>query len=276
MGLFSGSKSKTRTVPVDLLSREQHELLSDLTDLYRETSAGDYTSPPMNVPVTGREEDYYKFIDDLAQSTAMRNIVSGKVPYEVGNEAAGRLYEQTIRPEYLRNLEEVVMPAIQEGYAGPTYYGSSRGRAMTRAAEDTAQKLSEAYANLMYNEELARRGAVENAYNRVLPGAQYMTGELGRAGELARTIAQEKVAADLQKYLMGEAVPGEAGQIYQNPIYDPSVALAMNLLGIRTHGIGTKTTSGGPGLGYSLAGGLFKGLGGALGGMAAGGTTTGG
>ena len=255
MGFFSGGKSKTETVPVDLLSKEQHELLTKLTDLYNttsyKTSTGDYTAPPMHVDTTQQEQDYYDFVNKLAQSSSMQNILSGTVPYEVGNDAAQRLYEESIRPAYLRELEEVVMPAIKEGYAGPTYYGSSRGRATTQAAQDTAQRMSEAYAQLMYNEELAKRTAMENAYGRVLGGASTMGGFQAQAGDLSRMIAQERVAADLQRYLMGEAVRGDVGTLYQNPIYDPSVALAMNLLGVQTHGIGTKTTTTSPGIGHT-------------------------
>jgi hypothetical protein len=210
----------------------------------------------MYVPKTSEEQEYLRHIKGFAYNQALQKMLKGQPAYDVSPEAAQTYFEKTIKPQYTRNLEEIVLPRIKEAYAGPGYYSSSRARAMTRAAERTAQSLDEAYGKLMYNEELARRQALEHAMERALPAEQVYSSELGQAGQLARSIEQEKVASDLQKFLMGEEVNGK-----RSPYYHPAINLALSLLGFSPYVYGQKTSGSGPSLGYSLLSGAAPGIG---------------
>ena len=253
--LFGGGGSESEVKQYPAWNPQQQTLFNQLFRLV-DLNKPAPPSPPMSVPRTPEEQAYFDFVSGLAQNRAMSNLLTGQVPYTVGDEYARNYYEQTLRPEYMRNLTEVTLPAIEESYTGPTYYGSSRARATTRAAEETSQRLNEAFNQLMYNEELARRQAIENAYGRVLPATQLMGYETGQAGQYARMIEQERVAADLQKFLMGEDVNG-----YQSPYYTPSVNLALSLLGFQPYVYTGVSKEQGPGFGYGTVTGFARGLG---------------
>ena len=63
-------------------------------------------------------------------------------------------------------------------------------------------------------------------------------GILGTAGGYSRMIDQEKVTADLQRWLMGEEVEGVAPTMY-----NPFLQLAYQLLGLEPYALGTKASS---------------------------------
>ena len=256
---FGGGKSKTKIKKLPAWNPEQQEIFKKLAGLV-DVSKPAPPSPDMYVPRTPEEQDYFDYVRSLARNQAMQKLLAGQPAYDVTPEAAERYFEETVRPQYLRELRETILPQIEEAYAGPGYYGSSRARAKTRAVERTVQLLNEAYNQLMYNEELARRQALERALERALPAAQYYGSELGQAGQLARMIEQEKVASDLQKFLMGEKVEGK-----WSPYYHPAVALALNLLGFSPYVYGSTSVTRGPGLGYSMLSGLARGAGAAIG-----------
>lgn len=190
----------------------------------------------MYVPTTEQEQRYFDFVNNLAQNKTFSNLLSGEVPYEIGPEWAENYYEKGIRDPALREYEEVVLPQLRESYAGPGYWGSARARAETSAAGDLASELSARKSKLLYDEELARRSAIESAYSRVLPTTQFYTDEMQEAGALQRQIEQEKVLANLQRWLMGEEVGGSF-----NLAYNPGWNLALGLLGIQEQAIGTVT-----------------------------------
>jgi hypothetical protein len=259
MGLFGGGKTKVKPVQLPAWNPEQQAIFSKLASLVDTTKPAP-ESPDMYVPETDEEQRYLRHIKGLAYNQVMQKMLEGQPAYDVSPEAAQMYFEKVVKPQYMRNLEEVVLPKIKEAYAGPGYYGSSRARAMTRAAEQTAQSLDEAYGKLMYNEELAKRQALENAMNRSLKTEQLYSTELGQAGQLARSIEQERVASDLQKFLMGEEVNGK-----RSPYYHPAVNLALSLLGFSPYVYMQKSKSSGSGLGYSMLTGMSRGLGSALG-----------
>ena len=259
MGLFGGGKTKVKPVQLPAWNSEQQVIFNRLASLV-DTSKPAPESPDMYVPETPEEQNYLRHIKGLAYNQVMQKMLEGQPAYDVSPEASKDYYEKVIRPQYIRNLNEVVLPKVKEAYAGPGYYGSSKARAITRAAENTAQSLDEAYSKLMYNEELAKRRALENAMNRNLQAEQVYSTELGQAGQLARAIEQEKVASDLQKFLMGEEVNGK-----RSPYYHPSINLALSLLGFSPYVYMQKSKSTGSGLGYSMLTGMSRGLGSALG-----------
>lgn len=256
--LGGGGESKSKIQQLPMWSPEQQKLFKGLHGLidFDKPAA---PSPPMSVGRTPEEESYFSHISGLGRDAAMQKLLAGRPAYDVSPEASKAYFEGTVRPQYLRELQETILPQIEESYAGPGYYGSSRPRAVTRAVGTTTDKINEAYSQLMYQDELARRSALDTAMGRVLPAEQVYSGELGQAGQLARMIEQEEVAGDLQKFLMGEEVDGKSSQFY-----NPGVNLALSLLGFQPFTYGTKTTQTSGDLLYNMLVGAAPGIGKAL------------
>lgn len=199
------------------------------------------------VPTTEAESRYLQSVgqgasgDYASASEAVRRALSGKVPYELGPQWAEKYFEEAIRPVAMREFRETFLPQIRESFAGPGYYGSARGLVETKGAEDLATQLAAQRASLMYGEELARRQAEESAANRAAQMASVaypQTVEAARgAGEYERGIEQEKVAADFQRWLMGEEVEGTSPMMY-----NPFIQIALDFLGLRPIGIGQVTS----------------------------------
>lgn len=247
--LFGGSESKTESTQVPVLSPQQQALLKSLTKQVQTGLSGPQpTAPPMSVPQTAQEDTYFNWVNSLSNQTALKNLLSGTPSTEVNPEATEQYFEQAVRPEMMREFEQVTLPTLRTAYSGPGYWGSARAGAETKAGSDLAYNLAKSKADLLYKDEQARRDLAESAYEKVLPTSQYMTETYGGAGEYSRGIEQEKVAENLQRFLMGEEVDGQ-----YSLAYNPNVALALSLLGIQPYGIGTTTTS-------KESGGIIPGL----------------
>lgn len=255
--LFGGGKSESKTVQIPTLTPEQQALMTSLVGKISTGLAGPQPkAPAMSVPQTGQEGTYFNWINNLSNQKALQNLLSGQPGYEIGPEWANQYFEQSVRPTYMKEYQETALPALRTAYSGPGYWGSARAGAEAKAGSDLAYNLAKSRSELMYGEEQAKRQAIDTAYGRV-PGAQQLYGgQLKEAGEYSRTIEQEKVAEDLQRFLMGEEVGGS-----YNPAYNPNVALAMAVLGIKPYAIGTESTTQGAGLGYGFLQSLAKGAG---------------
>ena len=176
------------------------------------------------------------------RQAALEQILSGRVPYGVGPEWAERFFEEGIRPEALREQEQVTLPRIKEAFVGPGYWGSDRAQAESKSAQDLATKLATAKSSLMYQEELAKRAAQEGALKRqamtALPAYEGGVEGLARGAALSRTIEQEKNAAQFNRWLMGEEVEG-----IDPVMYSPYTQLAFQLLGLSPYAFGQTGTS---------------------------------
>ena len=258
-GGFSGGSSSSEMKQYPMWNEEQQKLFKKLFGIVDfDKPAPD--SPPMSVGRTPEEDSYFSHIEGLAKNEAFQKLLRGEPAYDTSPEASREYFEGTLRPQFMRELNETILPQLRESYAGPGYYGSSRAKATQRAVGTTTDKVNEAFSQLMYQEEQAKRIAMENAMNRVLPAESYYSGELGEAGRLSRMIEQEEVAGNLQKYLMGEEVNGQS-----SPFYNPSVNLALSLLGFQPYTYGSQTTQQAPGLLYSMLTGAAGGAGTAAG-----------
>jgi len=234
-----GSKSETKIKKKEKYTPEQRKILGSLSSLIQGgLNEPAPVSPETAVGTTQGEQEYMDFVREMAK------IRSSPA-------AAEEYFEEALRPIYEEEYQRYTVPGIREAYAGPTYYGSSRQRQETRAAEDLATKIASERAKLAYS-------TVEQAPET----AEMLTG----VGELERSVQQEEKLEDLNKFLMGEEVGGA-----YNPAYNPNVAMAFNLLGIEPYEFfaQTKETSEAPGLFSSLLSGAGQGMGSALGGKIA-------
>jgi len=198
----------------------------------------------MYVERTPEEERYFSSVYDNEANrvAALNQILSGKPAYEITPETTEQYYERAIRDPALRDWETAVKPGIREEFVGPGYWGSARAEAVTKAGEKLASDLAAKRAELYYADEQARRAALEAGATRQAqfgPGAAAAeAATMGSAGQYARMIEQEKVTGDFQRWLMGEAVDGEA-----LGAYSPYIQIALNLLGIDAFEVGQKTDS---------------------------------
>lgn len=209
------------------------------------------------VPKTGEEEAYMNYVGGLEQDPTFKKLLSGTVPYDVSDEYVENYFEESIRPEVMREWEEIALPQLRESYAGPGYWGSARARAETKSAADIAQKLAGTKAGLLWENEQARRQATESAFGRAATLIPTYANELQEVGQLARGIEEDKVLSGLQRWLMGEEVGGAS-----NYAYHPGWNLALSLLGIQDMTPTTKASGGGGSAGSSLlaeAAGSFAG-----------------
>lgn len=247
--LGSGGSSTSNAKKHNMATLEQRDLLKQLIDQYAKASAGPSPSAPkMFTEATDTE----KSLTTWARSQAVQDMLSGKVPYDVGPEYAQKYYEEAIKPGMIAEWEDIVKPQIRESYAGPGYWSTARMRQESESGEQLARDLSAKRSELMYSEELAKRQAVENAMNRI-PGAQQA---VSNVATMERDIEHEKVMDSVTRFLMGEEVDGE----YQ-PANNPNVAIALQLLGITQYAIAGSSQSQGPNAAYGVASGLSQGLG---------------
>lgn len=252
-GFFSPGESKQTSSPtkLDIYTPEQQELLRSLVAQAQAGMGGPSpSSPAMSVGITPEEQAYM----DWARGEALGNLASGKPAYDINPGTTQQYFQKSIRPGLEREFRETTLPGVKDAYAGPGYWGSARADAVSDAFTKHGENLGATEAGLIYQDEEARRAALEAAKGRVLPAGE----AIGSAGVLSRQIEQEKVMEDLQKFLMGEEVDGK-----YNPAYNPSIQLAMQLLGFSpwVYGQESEGESTGAGLGYSFMGGVGAGLG---------------
>jgi len=138
---------------------------------------------------------------------ALETALSGQAPYEVGPEWARRYYEQTVRPAHEEEYADA-LARVRAAYAGPgTYWGSARAQAEAKLAGDSARELAGRRAQLMYNEELARRQATENAQTRALQAIPqaFVPQQLALQAEGLRAgLTQQELARRGQEALQAE------------------------------------------------------------------------
>ena len=252
MGLFDnffgGEKKESKPQRTSVQTPEQEKLLKTLIGQVSDRLGPAARSPQMFAPQNETEEQLFGW----ARSQAVKDMLQGKVPYEVGPEFAEQYYEKAIRPNMLAEWQDIVKPQIRESFAGPGYWHTDRMRQESESAEQLARDLSAKRAELMYSEELAGREAKEKAMDRILPTSE----KVSQAGQYERDIEHEKVMDAVTRFLTGEEVDGQ----YQ-PANNPMMALALSLLGIQPFAVGTKSTARGAGFGYGFLEGAAEGVG---------------
>ena len=240
----SGSSAKSRPQLVGMWDPGQ---LETYAGLWPTVSGGLGEAAPsypksMYVPKTPEEEAYLEAVPGLASEVGAARGRLGQPAFEITPETTEEYYQQAIKAPLMKEWQETVEPMIREAYAGPGYYGSARAGAQAKGAETLATTLGAQRATLAYQDEQARRAALESAAGREAVGAAPMAtaeaGMLGTAGEYSRMIDQEQVQADLQRWLMGEEVEGVTPSQY-----NPFIQLAFQILGLDPYALGTRATS---------------------------------
>lgn len=261
--MISFGKEKARTEPTrtEVWAPEQQALFKMLAPIIQKGLTEPVAKYPgqMFVPKTPEEEAYLGRVPGLAEQIAAARGRLRQPAYEITPETTEQYYQEAIRAPAMREWGETVEPLIREAYAGPGYWGSARAGAQVRGAEELATTLGKQRAELYYADEMAKRTAAEAAAGREATyGLPYAAGEaemLGTAGAYARQVEQEKVLADLQRWLMGEEIEGVSMEAYS-----PYMQLAFQLLGLSPYVVSTSGKSTGFDLGIE-----GKGLAAALG-----------
>ena len=254
---FGHQKATQRPEKVEMWTPEQKELFQALAPILRAGITRPAPTYPgqMHVPRTPEEEGYFQGVPELATFLGGARARLREPSYQITPEATEQFYQEAIRAPMMREWGEVVEPMIREAYAGPGYWGSARAEAQTRGAQDLATQLGAQRAGLYYQDELARRQALESAAAREAtqagPMATTEAGLLGTAGEYARMIDQEKVLADMQRWLTGEEVEGVTPTQY-----NPFMQLVFQALGLTPFALGTVGKSKGFGFGIGSSGSL--------------------
>jgi len=247
----SSSKSSYRPTRVNVWAPGQWSTFRRLVPLIQRGMSGPAPAYPgrMYVPTTEAEQQYLWYVqgmlpDIMARSRALTRSLT-QPAYEVNPQATEEFYQRGIRAPALYEFRNVTLPQVRESFVGPGFYGSARAEAEADAAERLALTLSQRRAELAYSDELARRKALTDLAQRAagagLGAEQLGYGQLAGAGELERTIEQERTFSQLQRWLMGEQVGGVIP--WQ---YNPFMRLAFAVLGLNPYVVATegRSTSG--------------------------------
>jgi len=244
---FGSTKSKSSPVRVNMYTPEQQEMMTALGIQIKPGVEGNVPAYPgqMFTPQTPEETAYFQSVSggQSARQEAIDKMLSGKPAYDITPETTEELYQAGVKAPMMQEYKEITEPAIRESFAGPGYWGSARAEAQVTGAEHLATTLGAKRAELAYADEQARRAALESGAGRMAAGeaaAVAEAGVMGTAGQYSRMIDQEKVTADLQRWLMGETVEGVTPTQF-----NPFLTLAFSFLGLDPYQLGTESKSSG-------------------------------
>lgn len=248
---FGKNESEQKPVKIDTWNPEQQALWKSLAAKLQSGIDSNVPKYPgkMYVPETSEESTYLSRANSIASELAAAKANLGKSAYEINSNTTEQYYKDVIEAPTIKKWQEIVEPQIRESFSGPGYWGSARANAQLDSSEDLATNLATARANLYYQDELSRREAAEKAAQREAQyGATYANEEnaiLGTAGQYSRMIDQEKVAADMQRWLSGETIKGVTPTQY-----NPFLQLVFQSLGLSQFAIGTEGNSSGFNFGF--------------------------
>jgi hypothetical protein len=264
-GFFDAPSSTSTLNQVDIWNPQQQALFNQLG-----TMAGQPAPTYQGNMSAGQnpyESQYFNYVSGVPQNTqAMQTALQNSLQpaYDTSAAATQKYWQDTVLPGQQKIFNENVLPQFREQFAGPQFWSENRAGQTNQLFDKYNQNLTSQYGDLQYKDELARRTALENAMNRVAPAAQasgqlsnMTSGVLNTAGQTGRTIDQEKIAGDLQKWLMGGA--DSTGQV--NTMGNPSMQLAQSLLGLSPYAFQNQTVNTGAGMGYGAAQGAASGVG---------------
>lgn len=94
-------------------------------------------------------------------------------------------FQNVIKNPAIKNYSEITNPAIKEAFSGPGYWGSARATAEAKAGQDLADNLNTDWSKLNWDTQEANKKGALSQYG---------------LGEAQRSIDQQKIAADMQKF----------------------------------------------------------------------------
>jgi len=143
-------------------------------------------------------------------------------------DVSNKTIESLIRKPAIKNLQEVVLPEVEESFAGPgTFWSSARAEAEQNATQNTADQMATGEANLRYN---TKQAAMDRKV-QAIPGA---TNLLLAPAELTSALSQSL-------FSMGTQINAQSAQTmllqYQDwlrtqPENSPYLNAALSMLGI--------------------------------------------
>lgn len=254
-----GEKSESKPVPVNVWNKKQRELGDLLGERLQEMYSrgvprypGDLYTPTTDLEAAYLSGDTSAFAADLAKYRALgestwQNALSraGTPTFTPNTEMSEQYYQDFIKTPYMKEFAEVYEPGIRELYVGPNFHSSARVEAQREGYENLATTLGAKRAELFYQDELARREALESAAMReaqlgqltpqmtaalsesALYGQSYIDQVAKERAALSREIEQEEKMAQFQRWLMGETMGGETPTQY-----DPYTQLMFQFLNL--------------------------------------------
>lgn len=207
----------------------------------------------MYAPENLQESNYFNYVGDNAAARQAAIGRMGETSYDINPEDVQALISAR-RNAAMRNWEQYTAPDMREEFAGPGYWGTARANKLAQSAMDRDIGLQQRAEELRYNELLAGRQAQESAAKREAQFAPIAAAQeaniMGSAGQYARSVENERIMGDLQRWLGGETVQGEtAGQ------YNPYIQLIFQALGLTPNALGQKSEATGMSFNVASSGG---------------------
>lgn len=254
----SSQKQESKSTPVQQsgYTPEQEWLMRSLIGPgYGKISEG------MNEPVpsyprqlyvdrTPEEQQFFNYANQGMPDYIQRSV-SGEPAWTANGQALEDYYRDYVKAPAMREYEQVALPGLKESFVGPGYYGSRRMEEQSRMGENLSTKLAAEKANLYWQNELSRRGALESAANRAaavgVPAYQAQANVVGTAGALSRSIEEEKTLSDFTRWMAGETVDGIT-PVQNNPF----MQYAMQMLNLFPMSTAYQSSSSGSGSGFNF------------------------
>ncbi len=164
---------------------------------------------PYTVPLQPQEYATLEALRELAASppTPWRLAAEGYTPWLPSREAMERYWREALVEPVMREYRETLLPELRESFRH-AFWGSERLAAERELAEDVAARLAAERARLAWQEEMARREALERAFERQLEASRWLAAlpvaaaeEEARLGALERAIREADLERRMREWL---------------------------------------------------------------------------
>lgn len=204
----------------------QGETVAPFTDLQNQAvgSANNFLN------LFGTPQSYDTPLSDETGST-LKGLLSGQSGASaITPEQAQQYYKASIYDPTMQSLQQDILPAVDEGFAGGNFFGSGRAKSREKAIADTGRYLTQEKANLDWNvlqqnqslaESKANRAAgavgsamqygqqpAQTAMNNLSIAASQIGGlnSLFGIGQESQTQAQKELQAEIEKFAQDQQI----------------------------------------------------------------------
>jgi len=215
---------------------------------------------PYTVPLQPQEYATLEALRELAASppTPWRLAAEGYTPWLPSREAMERYWREALVEPVMKEYRETLLPELRGSFRH-AFWGSERLAAERELAEDVAARLAAERARLAWQEEMARREALERAFERQLEASRWLAAlpvaaaeEEARLGALERAIREADLERRMREWLR------------TRPEHSPYLQAALSYLRTMPVSYYFPPPSPWEALGYGLMGagvrGLYEGL----------------
>jgi len=152
------------------------------------------------------------------QVNATQRHLSGDPSTTVNTGTTDKLIQNAVANPARKNFAENTSQTINSAFAGPGFFGSARGKALQKGAQDVEDSILSQGSQLRYQDEQARRGLAESAANRSLsainPSLAVSNNPLAQ-GQATANIGATQAGTEAQKFdteANKSLLPGELEQ----------------------------------------------------------------